>query len=62
MLQLLDLVKVMDESFADLLDKQWSIRDLKLHLLLDLVVALCGIGHLLGSDGLAHLSSALQAG
>ena len=37
MLQLLDLVQVVNEGLADLFDKQWSIGNLELHLLLDLL-------------------------
>ena len=62
MLQLLDLVQVMNEGLADLFDKQWSIGNLELHLLLDLVVAFGGLGHLLRGDRLAHLSSSLERG
>ena len=38
-LQLLDLVQVMDERFADLFDEKRSVSDLELHLLLDLIIA-----------------------
>ena len=62
MLQLLDLVQIVNEGLADLLDKQWSIGNLEFHLLLDLVVALGGLRHLLGGDRFAHLSGSLESG
>ena len=61
-LELLDLVEVVNEGLADLLDKKRSISNFELHLLLNLVVALGSVGHLLRRDGLAHLPGALQSG
>ena len=60
MLQLLDLVQVVDEGLADLLDKQRSVGDLVLNLLLRAIVGLRVLAHLLCSEGLGELARAFE--
>jgi hypothetical protein len=61
-LQLLDLVQIMDKSFGNLLNKEGSIRDFKLNLLLYFLVLLVGMIHLFSCDSFRHLTCALQSG
>lgn len=61
MLQLLNLIQVVDERLGDLLDKERSIRNLELDLLLDLFVVVRGLGHALLSRDLRHLTCTLQS-
>jgi len=58
-LELLDLIKVVDKRFADLLDKQRPVCDLVLDLLFLAIISLRILAHLLGGEGLRELTSAL---
>ena len=61
-LQLLDLVQVVNESLADLLNEQRSVRYLVLDFLLGAIIALRVLAHFLSSKGLGKLASALERG
>ena len=59
-LELFDLVKIVDESFRNLLDQEWAIRNFIFNLLLGSLKSFGILAHLLRGDSFGDLALTLK--